>query len=138
MNLVVLTGRLTRDPEVRWTTGSTPTSIAKFGLAVDRKFKSAETVQADFFNVTAFGKLAEHLEKYWWKGMKALCVGRLENSSWTDKAGNKRVDTQIILESIEFCEKKEQDRQPTPQPADQEGFQQIPESDEDMGIPFTF
>ena len=136
MNLVIMSGRLTRDPEVRWTTSSTPTSIAKFGLAVDRKYKSAETVQADFFNVTAFGKLAEHLEKYWYKGMKAMCVGRIENSSWTDKAGNKRVDTQIILESIEFCEKKDKD--PATKPSDQEGFQQIPESDEDMGIPFTF
>ena len=137
MNQAVMSGRLTRDPEVRWTTGQVPMAIAKFGLAVDRRTKSKEAVQVDFFNCVAFGRLAEHMGKYWFKGMKALMVGRLENSTWTDKAGNKRVDAQVVLESIEFCEKKDPDRHPAEStaPVSEDGFQQLPD---DEGIPFTF
>lgn len=106
MNKVTIIGRLTRDPEIRWTTGAEQTCLAKFGIAVDRRFKNDGSVQADFFNCVAWGKLAEHMERYWAKGMKAGITGRIENNTWKDRDGNKRVDTQIIVEEIDFCEKR--------------------------------
>lgn len=107
MNKLQMSGRLTRDPEVRYTAGSTPTALAKFGIAVDRKVRSENAPQVDFFNCVAWGKTAEHMEKYWRKGMKAMIGGRLENNIWTDKTGQKHTDAQIVVEEIEFCEKKE-------------------------------
>ena len=99
MNRVILTGRLTKDPEIRFT--QQQKAIANIGIAVDRWKEGV-----DFFNCTAFDKTAEFMEKYWKKGMKALICGKLHNESWTDKNGSKRAETRIIIDEIEFCEKK--------------------------------
>lgn len=136
MNKFFCTGRLTKDPDVRWTAGSPSTCVAKFGIAVDRKVKKEGAVQVDFLNCTAWGKLAEHMEKYWFKGMKAVIEGRLEVSQWQDKTGQKRTDYQIVVEQIEFGEKKDPDRQPAETTTAAQDFASIPDGDE--GIPFTF
>ena len=108
MNKWTGTGRLTKDPVIRYTTGENKTAVASFSIAVDRRIKREGGPDADFFDCTAWGKTAEFMEKYWKKGMKAAISGRIENESWTDKEGNKRISTKIIVDEIEFCEKKEQ------------------------------
>lgn len=108
MNKWTGTARLTKDPVIRYTTGENKTAVASFSIAVDRRIKREGGPDADFFDCTAWGKTAEFMEKYWKKGMKAAISGRLENESWTDKEGNKRISTKIIVDEIEFCEKKEQ------------------------------
>lgn len=108
MNKVLMIGRLSKDPEVRYTAGEKNTAIANFSLAVDRRVKRAESPEADFFNCVAFGKTAEFMEKYWKKGMKAAVTGRLENEAWTAKDGTKRTGTKILIDEIEFCEKKQE------------------------------
>ena len=108
MNKIIITGRLSKDPVIRYTTGENKTAVASFSIAVDRRIKREGGPDADFFDCTAWGKTAEFMEKYWKKGMKAAISGRLENESWTDKEGNKRISTKIIVDEIEFCEKKEQ------------------------------
>ena len=108
MNKWTGTGRLTKDPVSRYMTGENKTAVASFSIAVDRRIKREGGPDADFFDCTAWGKTAEFMEKYWKKGMKAAISGRLENESWTDKEGNKRISTKIIVDEIEFCEKKEQ------------------------------
>ena len=108
MNKIIITGRLSKDPVIRYTTGENKTAVASFSIAVDRRIKREGGPDADFFDCTAWGKTAEFMEKYWKKGMKAAISGRIENESWTDKEGNKRISTKIIVDEIEFCEKKEQ------------------------------
>ena len=132
MNKVVMMGRLTKDPEIRFTTGETQTAVAKWSIAVDRRFSKGEQRQADFFDCTAFGKTAEHLEKYWKKGMKAAVTGRLENEAWTAKDGTKRTGTKILIDEIEFCERKDAAAQEEPKATD---F--VPAA-EDEGLPFKF
>lgn len=107
MNKVIMMGRLTRDPEITYTQSSTPLAIGKFSVAIDRKFKKPnDTVTADFFNCTTFGKQAEFVEKYLKKGTKVLVTGRLQNDNYTNKEGQKVYSTQIIVEEIEFAESK--------------------------------
>lgn len=108
LNKVILIGRLSKDPVIRYTAGENKTAVASFSIAVDRRIKREGGPDADFFDCTAWGKTAEFMEKYWKKGMKAAISGRLENENWTDKEGNKRISTKIIVDEIEFCEKKEQ------------------------------
>lgn len=108
MNKVLMIGRLSKDPEVRYTAGEKSTAVANFSLAVDRRIRKAESPEADFFNCVAFGKTAEHMEKYWKKGMKAAITGRIEIESWTAKDGTKRTGTKILIDEIEFCEKKQE------------------------------
>ena len=104
MNKVILMGRLTRDPEVRY---SQDMAIAKFSLAVDRRFKKqGDTVTADFFNCTAFGKQGEFVEKYLKQGTKVLVTGRIQNDNYTNKEGQKVYSVQIIVEEMEFAESK--------------------------------
>ena len=105
MNKWTGTARLTKDPEIRYTTGENKMAVARFGIAVDRRGKKDET---DFFDCTAFGKVAEHMEKYWKKGMKAAISGRLQQDTWTAKDGTKRSSVGIIVDEIEFCEKKQE------------------------------
>lgn len=121
MNKVTMSGRLTKDPEIRYTSGQNSMAIANFSIAVDRRFKKEGGADADFFNCTAFGKTAEFMEKYWKKGMKALLSGRLENESWTDKEGNKHTSTKILIDEIEFCEKKQGEKKDEWEPADDGG-----------------
>ena len=104
MNSVQLIGRLTRDPEIRYTDGGA--SIARFGLAVDRRFKQENGADADFINIVSFGKTAEFIEKYFHKGMKIALNGRIQTGSYTDKDGKKVYTTDIVAENVEFCESK--------------------------------
>lgn len=105
-NFVILKGRLTREPEIRFTQTNN-TKVAAFSLAVNRKFKNAEgKYEADFFNCTAFGNSAEFIQKYFKKGQEALIEGRIQNRSWDDENGQKRYATDIIVEAIEFCGSK--------------------------------
>lgn len=137
MNKVILTGRFTRDPEVRYTNDGT--SIARFSIAVNRRFvKEGSDQKADFLNCVAFGKCAEFIEKYFRKGMKADLSGRIQTGSYTNKDSVKVYTTDIVVEEIEFGESKgssqAQTASPTPNPeADPDGFMNIPDGiDEEM------
>ena len=133
MNRVIMCGRLTKDPEVRYTTGDNSSAIAKFSLAVDRQFKSKDgKTEADFFNCVAFGKTGEFMEKYFRKGMKILLEGRLQNDHYKDRDGKTQYSEQIVVSQVEFVEKKEQ---AAPAPAAKD-FTPVPDDDE--GIPFGF
>lgn len=111
MNKWIGTGRLTKDPEIRYTTGENKQAAANFSLAVDRRLRKAEHPEADFFNCVAFGKTAEVMEKYWKKGMKAAVSGRIQNDSFEGNDGKKVTTTKIYVDEIEFCEKKETQEQ---------------------------
>ena len=105
MNKIILMGRLTRDPEVRYG-GANNTAVARFSIAVDRRFKREGEPSADFFNITAFGRLGEFSEKYLRKGTKILLDGELRNDNYTNKDGQKVYGMQIIANNIEFAESK--------------------------------
>ena len=107
MNKVILMGRLTRDPEVRYSQGDSQLAIGRFSIAVDRRFKrQGDTVTADFFNCTAFGKQAEFVEKYFKQGTKVVVTGRIQNDNYTNKEGQKVYSVQVIVEEMEFAESK--------------------------------
>ena len=104
MNKVILMGRLTRDPEVRYSNGGS--TVARFSLAVDRKFKREDEEQtADFINCVAFGKTAEFIEKYFFKGTKMVLEGRIQTGSY-EKEGQRIYTTDIVVEQVEFAESK--------------------------------
>lgn len=105
MNKFVFMGRLTRDPEIRFG-GVNNTCVAKFGLAVDRRFKREGEPTADFFNVTAFGRLGEFCEKYLKKGTKVVMEGEIRNDNYTDKEGRQVYGFTFVASSIEFAESK--------------------------------
>lgn len=105
MNKVIMMGRLTKDPEVRYG-GPSNTAIARFSIAVDRRFKREGQPDTDFFNCTAFGKLGEFVEKYLKKGVKIVLDGELQNNNYTNKEGKMVYDNRIIANSIEFAESK--------------------------------
>lgn len=106
MNNIILMGRLTRDPEVRYSTGENATAVGKISIAVDRRFKRDGQPDADFFNITAFGKLGEFVEKYLKKGTKIVVKGEMHNNDYTNKDGQKIRDFQVVADSIEFAESK--------------------------------
>ena len=107
MNKAILMGRLTRDPEIRYSQSDSTMAIARFSLAVDRRYKKpGDEVTADFFNCTVFGKQAEFVEKYLKKGTKILTAGRIQNDNYTNKEGQKVYSVQIIVEEMEFAESK--------------------------------
>lgn len=107
MNKVELVGRLTRDPEVRYTTGESANAIARFSVAVNRRFKNAEgNYDVDFINCVAFGKSAEFIEKYFKKGMAIGLTGRIQTGSYTNKDGVKVYTTDVVVEESEFVESK--------------------------------
>ena len=139
MNRVILCGRLVRDAEVKYSQGANPMAVAKFTLAVDRKFKKDGEQSADFINCTAFGKTAEVIEKYVTKGTKIIVEGRWQTGSYTNKDGNNVYTNDCMVENIEFCESKSQQAQnntqaPTP---NGDGFMNIPDGLEDGGLPFN-
>lgn len=146
MNKVVLMGRLTRDPEIRYSQGQTPTAIARYTLAVDRRGRSGEAT-ADFIPCTAFGKSAEFAEKWLHQGTKVVISGRIQTGSYTNRDGQKVYTTDVIVEEQEFAESKNesgtkanQSRDPgrtTSEAAAPEGFLAIPDSVEDEGLPFN-
>ena len=137
MNKVIMMGFVSKDPEVRYSQAAEPMAIAKFSIAVNRKIKKKDEPDADFFNVTAFGKLGTFVEKYIKKGTKIVLTGKLQNNHYTDKNGVKRYEEQIIAEEIEFAEsKKKDDGDPGRSPADSDGFVAVPDSALDS-LPFT-
>lgn len=103
MNKIIMMGRLTRDPEVR---SAGTTLVAKFSLAVNRKYKKEGEPEADFFNCIAFGKQAEFVEKYLHKGIKMLISGRIQNNNYTNRDGQKVYSVQIIVEELDFAESR--------------------------------
>lgn len=143
MNKVILMGRLTKDPEVRYSQGQTPICIARYSLAVDRRFKREGEQEADFISIVALGKAGEFAEKYFKKGMKVLVTGRIQTGSYTNKDGEKVYTTDVIAEDQEFTESKASSTQTnTVQSghiADQvgrDGFMNIPDGIEE-GLPFA-
>ncbi len=106
MNKVILMGRLTRDPEVRYSQGASQTTVARFSIAVDRRFKRDGEPDADFFNCTAFGKQAEFIERYLRKGVKVVTSGRIQNDNYTNKDGQTVYSVRVMVEEIEFAESK--------------------------------
>ncbi len=106
MNKVILMGRLTRDPEVRYSQGDNPTAVAKYSLAVDRRFSRNDENNTDFINIVAFGKQGEFAEKYLHKGTKILVSGRIQTGSYTNKEGQKVYTTEVVAEEQEFAESK--------------------------------
>ena len=106
MNKVILMGRLTRDPDVRYSNGENATAVARFSLAVDRRFKRDGDQKADFISCVAFGKTAEFIEKYIRKGMRMTLAGRIQTGSYTNKEGNKVYTTDVFVEECEFAESK--------------------------------
>jgi single-strand DNA-binding protein len=142
MNKAILIGRLTKDPEVRYSQGENSTAVARFTLAVDRKFKKAgDTQEADFIGCVAFGKQAEFVEKYFKQGMKMVAVGRIQTGSYTNKDGQKVYTTDVVAEEIEFAESKghnegTQQTKPIPSSAVGDGFMNIPDGI-DEELPFN-
>lgn len=109
MNKIIQMGRLCDEPEIKYTSGENATCIANFRLAVDKRFKNKnnpDAPAADFFRVTAFGKLGEFVQNYLHKGTKIVYEGRIENNNYTDADGKKVYRDQIIAENIEFAESK--------------------------------
>ena len=107
MNKAIMMGRLTRDPEIRYGGGDNQTAIARFSIAVDRRFRRAgDQTETDFFNCTAFGRQAEFVERYLKQGTKILLTGRIQNDNYTNREGQKVYSVQIIAEEIEFAESK--------------------------------
>lgn len=139
MNKVILCGRCTRDPEVRYSQGQDSMAIARYTLAVDRKYKKEGENTADFINCIAFGKNGEFAEKYCRKGTKLLVVGHIQTGSYTNKDGQKVYTTDIVVDEQEFAESKkaEQEERPAPMPtAAPDGFMNIPDGIDDE-LPFN-
>ena len=102
-------GRLTRDPEVRYSQGENATAIARYTIAVDRRYKKEGDASADFIGCVAFGKLGEFAEKYLRKGTKVVVTGRIQTGSYTNKDGQKVYTTDVVVEENEFAESKRSD-----------------------------
>lgn len=135
MNKVVLMGRLTRDPDVRYTTGERSTAVARYTLAVERRIKREGEESADFISCVAFGKSGEFAEKYFRQGMKITIVGRIQTGSYTNKEGRKVYTTDVIVEEQEFCESKSAERE-KPAPAEAPTGEFMPVDVDDEGLPF--
>lgn len=138
MNKVILMGRLTRDPDVRWTQGPEQSVVARYTLAVDRRFQKEGGATADFIGCVAFGRQAEFAEKYLRHGTKIAIIGRIQTGSYTNREGRKVYTTDVVVEEQEFAEGKNAERPreqgATPQ-TNMDGFMTIPDGvDED--IPF--
>ncbi len=137
MNRVILMGRLTRDPELRYSQGESAMAIARYTLAVNRGHRREQGDNgADFINCVVFRKGAEFAEKYLHQGTKLLVTGRIRTGSYTNKDGQKVYTTDVIVDEQEFAEKKQfpGDGSALPEPA---GFMNIPDGIEDEGLPFS-
>jgi single-strand DNA-binding protein len=132
MNQIFLCGRLCNDPDVRYGTNSN--AIAKFSIAVDRRFKRDGQPTADFFNCVAFGKTGEFVEKYFHKGSKILLSGEMQNNNYKNKEGQMVYGFQVAVNNVEFAESKSQQsnvQQAKPQQAD-DSFMQIPDGVDEL------
>ena len=151
MNKVILMGRLVKDPEVRYSQSAEPLAVARYTLAINRRFKREGEPDADFINCVAFGKTGEFAEKYFKKGQMVSVVGRLQVRSWDDQNGQKRWSTDVVVEEQYFAESKgsfEASRSNTsydnaqkpqfqgPSQTASEGFFPIDENIEDEDLPF--
>ncbi|MGN0240560.1 MAG: single-stranded DNA-binding protein [Candidatus Weimeria sp.] len=140
MNKIILMGRLTRDPEVRYG-GAQNMAIARFSIAVDRRFKREGQPEADFFNCTAFGKTGEFVEKYLHKGTKVVLDGEMQNDNYQNKQGQMVYGFRVIVNSIEFAESKAASQSsaaaPVQQPPQGGGSDEQPAapSDDFMNVP---
>lgn len=130
MNKLTMIGRTATEPEVRYTNNGD--AVANFRVAVERRYKREGQTEADFFQTTAFGKTAEFIEKYIRKGQKIGFAGRLQNDEYTNRDGQKITKAVIIIEEIEFCERK-QEQAEKPKTDD---FMDVPETGEEL--PFNF
>lgn len=139
MNKVIFMGRLTRDPEVRYSQGSEPVAVARYTLAVNRRFKRKDEPEADFIPCVAFGRAGEFAEKHFKKGQMVSIIGRLQVRSWEDKEGKKHWTTEVIVEEQYFAESKKNSNAAAPKEGGQapaDGFYPIDESVEDDDLPF--
>ena len=155
MNRVILMGRLTRDPEVRYTQGERSMAVARYTLAVDRrgarKSQDGNEQTADFINIVAFDRAGEFAEKYFRQGMRVLVSGRIQTGSYTNKEGQRVYTTDIIADDQEFADSKgagagnggmgggsyQPTSRPAPSSAIGDGFMNIPDGVEDEGLPFN-
>lgn len=151
MNKVILMGRLTRDPDIRYSQSGM--AVARYTLAVDRRFArggeagSDQQQTADFIGCVAFGKSAEFAEKYLHQGTKIAVTGRIQTGSYTNRDGQKVYTTDVVVEDQEFAESKNaaaangggyrQESRPAPSAAIDDGFMNIPDGVEDEGLPFN-
>lgn len=147
MNKVILMGRLTRDPEVRYSQGAEPLAIARYTLAVDRRGRRDANngdQTADFIQCVSFGRTAEFAEKYLKQGTKMLVSGRIQTGSYTNKDGNRVYTTEVVVEEQEFAESKasasgnggyQSEERPVASAASADGFMSIPEGIEN-DLPF--
>ena len=148
MNKVILIGRLCADPEVRYSQNQNQTAVARYRLAVDRRFKREGEQTADFISCVAFGKVAEFAEKYLRQGTKIAITGRIQTGSYTNKDGQKIYTTDVVVEEQEFAESRAEaeanrasfQRQSAPSPAPSadagDGFMNIPDGI-DEELPFN-
>ncbi len=146
MNKVILMGRLTRDPEVRYSQAEQSMAIARYTLAVDRRFRrDADQQTADFINCVAFGRQGEFAEKYLRKGLKIAVTGRIQTGSYTNRDGQKVYTTEVVVEEHEFAESKSASEgnagyvpmdRPAPSAAAGDGFMNIPDGI-DEELPFN-
>lgn len=149
MNKVILMGRLTRDPEVRYSQGENATAVARYTLAVDRRMsrsnQNGDQQTADFIQCVAFGRSGEFAEKYFRKGLKVVVTGRIQTGSYTNKDGQRVYTTDVVVEDQEFAESKAASQQngggyapaDRPSPSDAgDGFMNIPEGI-DEELPFN-
>ena len=148
MNKVILIGRLTRDPDVRYSAGENGTSVARYTLAVDRRFSRRDgEATADFISCVAFGRSAEFAEKYFHQGLKVVVTGRIQTGSYTNRDGNKVYTTDVVVEDQEFAESKAASQaggssyasapaRPEPNVASGDGFMNIPDGI-DEELPFN-
>ena len=148
MNKVILMGRLTRDPDVRYSAVENGTSVARYTLAVDRRFSRRDgEATADFISCVAFGRSAEFAEKYFHQGLKVVVTGRIQTGSYTNRDGNKVYTTDVVVEDQEFAESKAASQaggssyasapaRPEPSAASGDGFMNIPDGI-DEELPFN-
>lgn len=150
MNKVILVGRLTRDPDIRYSQGERSMAIARFTLAVDRRGRRSENggeQTADFITCVAFDRQAEFAEKYLRQGVKMVVTGRIQTGSYTNKDGQRVYTTDVVVEDMEFAESKASSEnsgsysapqgRPMPSAAVGDGFMNIPDGVEDEGLPFN-
>jgi len=135
MNSVQLVGRLTKDAEVRYTGGENQMAVARWTVACDRKIKKDGEQSADFIQCIAFGKTAEFIERYFFKGMKIGVNGRIQTGSYTNKDGQKVYTTEVLAENVEFVESKNNNASNNGS-AKNEGFMNIPDNI-DEELPFN-
>lgn len=138
MNKVILMGRLTRDPEVRYSQGERSMAIAKYTLAIDRRKTQQNSDQgADFINCVAFDRAGEFAEKYFRQGLRVLISGHLQTGSYTNKDGQKVYTTDVIVESQEFADSRRDGSGAGSRGSKDDDFMNIPDNVEDEGLPFN-